>query len=82
MTPVRAPHRTRGPALALRAAKQAIDSGLDVDLDTGLQLERLRIEVCPEQKPAEAQPSGAGEPSATPGLEAPAAATPAGPAPR
>jgi enoyl-CoA hydratase len=30
-----------GPALALRAAKQAIDSGLDVDLTTGLEIERL-----------------------------------------
>ncbi|BAL92370.1 putative enoyl-CoA hydratase/isomerase [Actinoplanes missouriensis 431] len=28
-----------GPALALRAAKQAIDGGLDVDLDSGLALE-------------------------------------------
>jgi enoyl-CoA hydratase/carnithine racemase len=30
-----------GPALALRAAKQAIDSGLDADLTTGLEIERL-----------------------------------------
>ena len=30
-----------GPAVALRAAKQAIDDGLDVDLDTGLEIERL-----------------------------------------
>src|SRR5215467_6271682 len=30
-----------GPALALRAAKQAIDDGLETDLDTGLDLERL-----------------------------------------
>jgi enoyl-CoA hydratase/carnithine racemase len=30
-----------GPALALRAAKEAIDHGLDVDLATGLQIERL-----------------------------------------
>ena len=30
---------TTGPALALRAAKQAIDAGLDVDLATGLRLE-------------------------------------------
>ena len=34
---------TRGPALALRAAKQAIDGGLDVDLDTGMGLERLHF---------------------------------------
>ena len=32
-----------GPALALRAAKQAIDDGLDVDLDTGLEIERLQF---------------------------------------
>ena len=32
-----------GPALALRAAKQAIDNGLDVDLATGLQIERLHF---------------------------------------
>jgi enoyl-CoA hydratase len=32
-----------GPALALRAAKQAIDHGLDVDLATGLQIERLHF---------------------------------------
>lgn len=32
-----------GPAIALRAAKQAIDSGLDVDLDTGLEIERLQF---------------------------------------
>lgn len=29
-----------GPAQALRAAKQAIDSGLEVDLQTGLEIER------------------------------------------
>jgi enoyl-CoA hydratase/carnithine racemase len=34
---------TNGPALALRAAKQAIDHGLDVDLTSGLQLERLQF---------------------------------------
>src|SRR6266571_5141425 len=32
-----------GPALALRAAKQAIDHGLDVDLATGLELERVQF---------------------------------------
>jgi enoyl-CoA hydratase/carnithine racemase len=32
-----------GPALALRAAKQAIDEGLEVDLDTGLEIERLHF---------------------------------------
>ena len=32
-----------GPALALRAAKQAIDEGLEVDLDTGLEIERLNF---------------------------------------
>ena len=30
-----------GPAMALRAAKEAIDRGLEVDLDSGLQLERV-----------------------------------------
>jgi enoyl-CoA hydratase/carnithine racemase len=30
-----------GPALALRAAKEAIDRGLEADLDTGLEIERL-----------------------------------------
>ena len=33
----------RGPAVALRAAKQAIDEGLDVDLDSGLEIERLNF---------------------------------------
>src|ERR1700677_4247218 len=32
-----------GPALALRAAKQAIDHGLDVDLATGLEIERTHF---------------------------------------
>jgi enoyl-CoA hydratase/carnithine racemase len=32
-----------GPAIALRAAKQAIDHGLEVDLDTGLEIELLNF---------------------------------------
>jgi enoyl-CoA hydratase/carnithine racemase len=32
-----------GPAVALRAAKQAIDDGLGVDLATGLEIERLNF---------------------------------------
>ena len=32
-----------GPALALRAAKQAVDTGLEVDLDSGLEVERLQF---------------------------------------
>jgi len=32
-----------GPALALRAAKQAIDDGLDVGVSTGLEIERLHF---------------------------------------
>ncbi len=32
-----------GPAVALRSAKQAIDEGLDADLDTGLEIERLHF---------------------------------------
>src|SRR5690606_27000407 len=30
-----------GPAYALRAAKEAIDRGLEVDLESGLQIERM-----------------------------------------
>lgn len=32
----------RGPAYALRAAKEAIDRGLEVDLETGLEIERVQ----------------------------------------
>jgi enoyl-CoA hydratase/carnithine racemase len=32
-----------GPALALSAAKQAVDGGLEVDLATGLEIERLQF---------------------------------------
>jgi enoyl-CoA hydratase len=32
-----------GPAFALRAAKEAIDAGLSVDLETGLQIERQQF---------------------------------------
>ena len=32
-----------GPALALRAAKEAVDGGLETDLATGLELERLQF---------------------------------------
>jgi enoyl-CoA hydratase/carnithine racemase len=34
---------TGGPALALRAAKEAIDRGLEVDLETGLEIERIQF---------------------------------------
>ncbi len=34
---------TTGPALALRAAKQAVNQGLEVDLATGLEIERLQF---------------------------------------
>jgi enoyl-CoA hydratase/carnithine racemase len=39
----RAARFAAGPAVALRAAKQAIDAGLEVDLDTGLEIERLHF---------------------------------------
>ncbi|MEU6717519.1 enoyl-CoA hydratase/isomerase family protein [Nonomuraea purpurea] len=32
-----------GPTVALRAAKQAVDQGLEADLDTGLEIERLQF---------------------------------------
>ena len=44
----------RGPALALRAAKQAIDTGLDVDLATGLEVERLQFSALFATKDAKA----------------------------
>jgi enoyl-CoA hydratase len=39
----RAARHADGPAVALRAAKQAIDAGLEVDLATGLEIERLQF---------------------------------------
>ena len=33
----------RGPAYALRAAKEAVDRGLEADLDTGLEIERQQF---------------------------------------
>ena len=32
-----------GAALALRAAKEAVDRGLEVDLETGLEIERQQF---------------------------------------
>jgi hypothetical protein len=32
-----------GPAYALRAAKESIDRGLEADLDTGLEIERMQF---------------------------------------
>ncbi|MFI7449099.1 enoyl-CoA hydratase/isomerase family protein [Nonomuraea sp. NPDC049714] len=34
---------TGGPTVAMKAAKQAVDQGLEVDLDTGLEIERLQF---------------------------------------
>ncbi|HSV37581.1 MAG TPA: enoyl-CoA hydratase-related protein [Nocardioidaceae bacterium] len=34
---------SKGAALALRAAKEAIDRGLEVDLDTGIEIERMQF---------------------------------------
>ncbi len=33
----------RGPAFALRAAKESVDRGLEVDLETGLEIERVQF---------------------------------------
>ncbi|MGZ4637237.1 MAG: enoyl-CoA hydratase/isomerase family protein, partial [Oryzihumus sp.] len=32
-----------GPAYAIRAAKEAVDRGLEVDLETGLEIERMQF---------------------------------------
>ncbi|MGZ4782551.1 MAG: enoyl-CoA hydratase/isomerase family protein [Oryzihumus sp.] len=32
-----------GPAYAIRAAKEAVDRGLEVDLETGLEIERMQV---------------------------------------
>jgi enoyl-CoA hydratase/carnithine racemase len=34
---------SKGPALALRAAKEAVDRGIEVDLETGLEIERMQF---------------------------------------
>jgi len=34
---------SKGAAMALRAAKEAIDRGLEVDLDTGIEIERMQF---------------------------------------
>lgn len=39
----RAQQYVGGPALALRAAKEAIDRGLEVELDTGLEIESMQF---------------------------------------
>jgi enoyl-CoA hydratase/carnithine racemase len=39
----RAERYVGGPAFALRAAKEAIDRGLEVDLDTGLEIESMQF---------------------------------------
>jgi enoyl-CoA hydratase/carnithine racemase len=39
----RAERYVGGPAYALRAAKEAVDRGLEVDLETGLEIERMQF---------------------------------------
>jgi enoyl-CoA hydratase/carnithine racemase len=39
----RVEHYVGGPAYAIRAAKEAIDRGLEVDLETGLEIERMQF---------------------------------------
>jgi enoyl-CoA hydratase/carnithine racemase len=39
----RAERFAKGPAYALRAAKEAIDRGLEADLATGLEIERMQF---------------------------------------
>jgi enoyl-CoA hydratase/carnithine racemase len=34
---------SKGPAFALRAAKEAVDRGIEVDLETGLEIERVQF---------------------------------------
>ena len=34
---------SKGPAFALRAAKEAVDRGIEVDLETGLEIERMQF---------------------------------------